>query len=259
MLIAITRRVSPAIVRCELTHLRRAPIDVDVASSQHRAYETALASCGVEVRSLPADAELPDSVFVEDTAIVFDQCAVIARPGAESRRPETVAIARALAPHRKLFHLQTPGTVDGGDMLRVGNRVFVGRSTRTNRAGVEQLRTFLPPHGLAVEEIAIDGCLHLKSAVTQVAADTLLINPAWVSKAAFPGLKLIEVDPSEPSAANVLRICDPATPDTILYQPQFPRTLARLTRAGLRVVLVDLSELGKAEGALSCCSLIFRA
>jgi len=233
-------------------NLQRAPIDFDVACAQHRAYEGALAACGVEVRALPAEASLPDSVFVEDTAIVFDQCAVIARPGAASRQSESIAIAEALAPYRKLFHVQSPGTIDGGDVLRVGSRVFVGRSTRTNRAGVEQLRAILLPFEITVHEAEIRGCLHLKSAVTQVADDTLLINPAWVDKAEFPNLKFIEVDPSESSAANALLLNN-----ALLYQPRFPKTLNRLAAAGLRVVPVDLSELGKAEGALTCCSLLF--
>lgn len=253
MLIAITRGVSPSLDRCELTHLQRAPIDFDVACAQHRAYKAALAACGVEVYALPAEASLPDSVFVEDTAIVFDPCAVITRPGAASRLPETAAIARALEPHRKLFHVQPPGTIDGGDVLRVGSRVFVGRSTRTNRAGVEQLRAILLPFEISVHEVEIRGCLHLKSAVTQVADDTLLINPEWVDKSAFPSVEFIEVDPSEPSAANALLLNN-----ALLYQPRFPKTLNRLEATGLRVVPVNLSELGKAEGALTCCSLIIR-
>lgn len=252
MLMALTRGVSPSILLCELTHLGRAPIDWETACRQHQHYEATLASLGVEVHALPAEADLPDCVFVEDTAVVLDECAVLTRPGTPSRRGETVAVAQALAPYRELFRVQPPGTLDGGDVLRVGRRLYVGLSTRTNRAAVEQVRALLAPYRIPVVAVETEGCLHLKSAVTPVSADTLLINPAWVDRASFPGMRFIEVDPSEPHAANALLVGQ-----TVVYQPSYPRTLRCLKRAGLGVVLVDLSELGKAEGALTCCSLIF--
>ncbi len=192
-------------------------------------------------------------MFVEDAAVVLDRCAVIARPGAESRRAETIEVARALAPHRKLLYIEPPATLDGGDVLPVGNRVFVGRSTRTNRAGIDQLRKLTAPYDYSVEAVDIQGCLHLKSAVTQVADGMLLVNPAWVDRAAFAAMDFIEIDPAEPHAANALRIGD-----AVLLQPAYPRTLKRLEEAGFRVVHVDMSELAKAEGGLTCCSLIFR-
>jgi dimethylargininase len=252
MLIAITRGVSPSIRRCELTHLRRVPIDWETACRQHARYEATLTSLGVVVQALPAEADLPDSVFVEDTAVLLDECAVVTRPGAASRRRETAAVTRALAPYRKLFHVRPPGTLDGGDVLRVGRRLYIGLSTRSNPAGVEQLRTFLAPYRYSVVAVEAAGCLHLKSAVTPVSPDTLLINPAWVDPAPFPGMHFIEVDPSEPHAANALLVGE-----TVVYQPAFPATRKRLEQAGLRVALVDMSELGKAEGGLTCCSLIF--
>jgi dimethylargininase len=252
MLIALTRGVSPSIQRCELTHLKRIPIDWETACDQHRHYEAALSSLGVTVHALPAEADLPDCVFVEDVAVVLDECAIITRPGAESRRKETAAVAQALAPYRKLFQVQPPGTLDGGDVLRVGRCLYVGLSTRTNRAAVEQVRAYLAPCPIAVVAVETIECLHLKSAVTPVSADTLLINPAWVDRSFFPGVRLVEVDPSEPNGANALLVGE-----TVVYQPSYPRTLRLLEREGLRVVLVDLSELGKAEGALTCCSLIF--
>jgi dimethylargininase len=254
MLVAITRGVSPSINRCELTDLERVPIDLEMARQQHRRYEAALESLGVEVRPLAAEAELPDSVFVEDTAVVLDECAVITRPGAASRRPETASIAHALAPHRNLFHVRAPGTLDGGDVLCLGKRVYVGLSMRSNQSGVDQLQAFLVRYGYAVAAIRLAGCLHLKSAVTQVAADTLLINPACTPKAHFSGMKFIEVDPAEPRAANALMIAE-----RVIYQPAFPKTCRRLEQSGMQVMLVDGSELGKAEGGLTCCSLIFKA
>jgi dimethylargininase len=254
MLIAITRQASPAIVNCELTHLERLPIDLEMARLQHHQYEEALRSLGLAVRSLSAEPALPDSVFVEDTAIVLDECAVIARPGADSRKPEIESIAKALAPYRKLFYIQAPGTVDGGDVLAVGKTIYVGLTSRSNQSAIEQMRDFLALYGYTVKGVNVTGCLHLKSALTQVAADTLLINPAWVDRANFTGMKFIEVDPSEHYAANALMVGE-----VVIYPPAYPKTQKRLERAGVRLVLVDASELAKAEGALTCCSLIFKA
>jgi dimethylargininase len=253
MFIAITRGVSPSINECELTHLGRVAIDLDIARRQHRQYEAALASLGVEVHALPAEPDLPDSVFVEDTAVVLDECAIITRPGAASRRAETASIARALAPYRKLLYIQPPGLIDGGDVLCVGWRVYVGLSTRSNGNALEQMQALLGPYGYSVQGVPVAACLHLKTAVTQVAADTLLISPAWVAKERFSDVQFIEVDPSEPFASNGLMVGE-----AVLYQPAYPRTRERLEQAGIKTVLVDASELGKAEAALTCCSLIFK-
>jgi dimethylargininase len=252
MLIAITRLISRSIVNCELTHLERTPIDIERARRQHCAYEEALRGMGVEVHSLPEEPNLPDSVFVEDAAIVLEECALLTRPGADSRRPEIDSIARALAPYRKLFTIQAPATLDGGDVLAVGRTIFVGLSSRSNQAAIEQMQGFLAPYGYTVKAVRVTGCLHLKSAVTQVAPDTLLVNPDWVDRANFPGTKCIETDPSEQYAANALLV-----DGTVLYQPAYPKTRSRLEAAGISSILVDESELGKAEGALTCCSLIF--
>ena len=252
MRIAITREVSPAIGRCELTHLERQPIDLELARAQHRAYQACLANLGCQVQALPAAPDLPDSVFVEDVAIVLDELAILTRPGAESRRPEVAAVAEALRPYRTLYAIEAPGTVDGGDVLRVGRRLFVGLSTRSNAAAIDQMRALLAPYGYTVQGVPVAGCLHLKSAVTQVAGDTLLIHRAWVDPGAFDGLALIDVDPSEPYAANALRVGQ-----ALVYPAAFPRTRGRLEARGLTVLPVDVSELAKAEGAVTCCSLIF--
>jgi len=206
------------------------------------------------VTSLPPEPALPDSVFVEDTAIVLGELAVITRPGAASRRSETESVAAALAPWRPLFHVVPPGTVDGGDVLVAGRRIFVGRSLRSDEAGCGQLRDWLVPRGYAVVAVALHGCLHLKSAVTAVADDLLLVNPAWVDGPAFAGMRIIEVDPAEPHAANALRIGD-----KVVFPAAFERTRHRLERAGIGTVTVDVSELAKAEGAVTCCSLVFEA
>jgi dimethylargininase len=253
-ILAITRAVSPALARCELTHLAREPIDAARAAAQHAAYERTLAALGCRVVSLPAEPDLPDSVFVEDTAVVVDELAVITRPGAPSRRPETAAVARELVRHRPLAEITAPGTLDGGDVLRLGRRVMVGRSGRSSDAGIAQLAALLAPRGYTVESAGVSGCLHLKSAVTQVAPDAVLLNPLSVDRAVFAGWRVIEVDPGEPYAANALLIGD-----AVLFPSAFPRTAARLAAAGVRIVAVDVSELAKAEGAVTCCSIVLTA
>lgn len=191
-------------------------------------------------------------MFVEDAAVVLDELAVILRPGADSRKAETETIADALRPFRKLFHIVDPGTLDGGDVLRIHKNLYVGLSGRSNKEGAKQLRNILKPFGYDVVEVEVKGCLHLKSAVTQVAEDTLLINKKWVAPAIFDGMKLIEIDPSEPYAANALWVNS-----VVIYPISFPKTRKRLEGAGIELRIVDASELAKAEGALTCCSLIF--
>lgn len=253
MLIAITREVSPRIAECELTHLAREPINLERARAQHRQYEELLVELGCKLVRLPAEPELPDSVFVEDTAIVLDELAIITRPGAESRRAETASVAEALKPYRKVLRIEPPGTLDGGDVLRVGKILYVGQSERSNREGIEQLRRILAPFGYSVTAVELHDCLHLKSAVIQVADNTLLINRAWADACVFDSYRQIEVDPLEPFAANSLLIGN-----TVIYPEAFPKTRKRLEARGINVCIVDASELAKAEGGVTCCSLIFK-
>jgi dimethylargininase len=249
--IAITRGVSAAIAACELTHLERQPIDLDRARAQHRAYEAALGRAGCRVEPLPALDDLPDSVFVEDAAVVLDEIAIVTRPGAESRRPETTHIAPVLAGYRRVTFIREPGTLDGGDVLRLGRRIFVGVSGRSDEHGIEQLRAVAWPYGYTVTSVLVSGCLHLKSAVTEVAPGTILVNAAWVDPAVFGQPRVLEVDPGEPYAANGLLVGG-----RLIYPESFPRTRARLEAAGIVIEPVDVSELQKAEGAVTCCSLI---
>jgi len=254
MKIAITRQVSPAINQCELTHIAREPIDYELACAQHRQYEDALRSLGINIISLDAKPDLPDSVFVEDVALVLDECAIMLNPGASSRRPEVASVEKTLGSHRDIFYIQPPATVDGGDILTVGKTVYVGLSSRSTDEAIEQMKAILEPRRYEVRRVRVTGCLHLKSAVTQVSADTLLINPEWVSKDDFPGMQFIKVDPSEPNAANAVLV-----DDSIIYPSSFPKTQAKLQANGIRMLIVDADELAKAEGAVTCCSLIFSA
>jgi dimethylargininase len=250
---AITRDVSASLGGCELSFVPRTEIDVGLAIAQHRAYRQALESLGCRVLALSAQEAMPDAVFVEDVALVFDEVAVMTRPGAESRRAEGASVADVLAGYRPLRAIEAPGTLDGGDVLRVGRDVYVGQSARSNAAAIEQLRGFLDGYGYTVRVVPTRGCLHLKSAVTLVADDTLLVQPAWVDPVVFAGYKLIEVDPAEEHAANALRIGA-----SVIHPACFPRTRQRLEAAGIAVTAVDVSELQKAEGATTCCSLVFR-
>jgi dimethylargininase len=250
--IALTRPVPDTLASCQLTHIQRTPLDLSRARAQHAGYEQLLTALGCEVRRVPAAHHLPDSVFIEDTAVVLDELAIVTRPGAPSREPETEAVATALAPLRDMQWLAPPATLDGGDVLRLGRTLYVGIGGRSNEAGVEQLAAATTEFGYAVRAVPMNGCLHLKSAATEAAPGTVLINPRWVSAEVFGGHRAIEVDPAEPFAANVLRIGD-----TVVCAAAFPRTAARLDSAGIETRLLDVSELAKAEGALTCCSLIF--
>jgi len=253
MKIAITREVSPAIERCELTYVSRAPIDAALAAAQHASYERALEAAGYTLRRLPPAPGLPDAVFVEDTALVLDEIAVITRPGAASRRAETDSTAMLLAEYRPLLNLSA-GTLDGGDVLRLDRTLYVGLSARSSRAGIEALAQGLRPYGYRVEAVPFSGCLHLKSAVTQVGPETLLLNPDWVEPRHFPAMNTIEVDPAEPHAANALWLGG-----MTIYPESWPLTGARIERAGGRLVRVDMSETEKAEGGVTCCSLLLDA
>ena len=251
--IAITRAVSASISRCELTHAARTPIDVDRARQQHRAYETCLAALGCEVRQIAEDGRYPDAVFIEDTAIVLDELAIVTRPGAESRRGEVEAVAEMLRDYRTVASIDEPATLDGGDVLQLDRVLYVGRSLRTTSRGIDSLRELVAPHGYRVEAVTVEGCLHLKSAVTRVSDDALLMNRAWLPAAPFADWRIIDVDPSEPAAANALRIGD-----SVVFPEELTRTRRRLEAEGIDVRPVPASELAKAEGGVTCCSLILR-
>ena len=249
--LALTREISPAIEHCELTHLERTTIDLARARAEHNEYESALRSLGYEVQRLPAGPDMPDSVFIEDACVVLDELAVIMRPGAESRRVETAGVAEVVRSYRPVAAILAPGTIDGGDVLRVGRKLFVGCGYRSNEAGIRQLRSIIGSQGYSVESVSFQGCLHLKSAVSLVADDVVLINPQWVDASVFQPLRTIDIDPAEPFAANAL-LAD----GTVIYPAEHVRTRKRLEAAGLKVCAVPAGELAKAEGGVTCCSLL---
>jgi dimethylargininase len=252
MLTAITRAVSPGIAHCELTFLARQPIDLANAEEQHRAYQRLLEKLGARVISLPAEPQLPDSMFVEDPALVVDELAIIFPLGTETRRPEAASIAQALAKFRKLACVELPGQVEGGDILRVDRRLFAGLSSRTNAEGIRQLASLTSPYRYEVISVSVAGCLHLKSAVTYIGRNTLLANRSWFDTEPLAGFEWIDVAPQEPHAANAL-----ALGDTVIFPGSFPRTRERLEARGFHVTPIDISELQKAESGLTCSSLLF--
>lgn len=250
-MIALTRAVPRSIVDCELTHRAREAIDWARATAQHRDYERVLRSLGCTVQRLPPLAEHPDSVFVEDTAVIFDECAVITRPGAVSRRGEVESVADALRDLRPLHCMTAPGTLDGGDVLRVGKRVWAGLSTRTDAGGVRQLAEAIAPFGYDVRTTPVRDSLHLKSMASALPDGRVLIDDSRIDADVFAPAGCLAVHRDESIGANVLTVRE-----TVLCAAAAPRTAEQLHDAGYSVVVVDASELAKAEGALTCCSLL---
>ncbi|MEM7306075.1 MAG: dimethylargininase [Planctomycetota bacterium] len=252
MLRAFTRPTGSELLRCELTHLAREPIDLARAEEQHDAYLDALRALGTEVYELPRLPDHPDAVFVEDTALVLPEVAVILRPGAASRRGETDSVAEALAPHREVLRLSDAGTMDGGDLVVLDGTVLVGQSSRTSHPALRELAHLLLPFGYRVKACGVRGTLHLKSACTAVDERTLLAHRPWVDLHRAAPERVLDVPPEEPHGANVVRVGE-----TLLVSAQAPRTAERLEQEGYAVRQVDVSEFAKAEGALTCKSLFF--
>jgi dimethylargininase len=251
MLTAITRKVSSALAKCELSFIARKPIDLEKARAQHAAYEALLNKLGAHVISLPEQSELPDSMFVEDPAVVLDEAAVICPMGTESRRKEAATIASELEKFRKLAYVKLPGTLEGGDVLRIGKKVFVGFTARSNPEGIRQLAVVLNHYGYEVTAVRVTGCLHLKSAVTSLGQNTLLGNRAWFDCKRIEGFAWVDVHPIEPHAGNAL-----AVGDSVIFPESFPKTRSILEASGFRVAPIDISELQKAESGLTCSSLL---
>jgi dimethylargininase len=252
MLTAITRAVSPRLAECEISFQERQPIDVELAMRQHAGYRAALAELGARVTKLPALDGHPDCVFVEDPVVVLDEVAVVARLGAESRRGEAESLAAAVARYRELLRIEAPGTLDGGDVMRIGKTLYVGLSGRTNIAGLQQLAQLVTPFGYWVTPVEVRGCLHLKSACCHLGDGVVLANRAWLDLDAFCGVQFVDV--AEAHAANVLRIGE-----TLLMPSSYPRTQALLEERGYAVRAVETSELIKADAGVTCMSLVFES
>jgi dimethylargininase len=249
--IAITRGVSESLARCELTYRDREPIDLGLARAQHAAYESLLTSLGWSIERLPMLDDQPDAVFVEDAAIALDEVAILAPMGAASRAGESRTVEDALARFLPVRRLTPPATLDGGDVMRVGRRLFVGLSRRTNSAATEQLTRLLGPYEYEVIPVSVRGALHLKSACTHVGNQTVLANTEWIDVAPLAGLNILPVDASESWGASVLLVSD-----RLVMPCGFPKTRRLLESEGRRVRELDLSELRKAEGGPTCLSIL---
>lgn len=248
----VTREVSARYAECVRTDATRA-IDVGAAKRQHAAYVAALRSLGLRVDVLPAADDAPDACFVEDTAVITGAHALATCPGAESRRAEVASIAAELGRDHVIAAMSPPATLDGGDVLRVGDRLFVGLSGRTNRAGLEALAAVAARDGLEVVALSVRDGLHLKSACSLASASLLVFDPRIVAeeeRAVFERAGLTCLAVEEPAGANVL-----AVGDAVLVSRAAPRTVGLLRSKGLAVHVVDVGEFHKGDGALTCLSL----
>jgi len=251
VLIAITRPTGEELLDCELTHIDRVPIEVDRALAQHDDYLEVLRSLEVLVIELPRLSSHPDAVFVEDTALVLPEVAVLLRPGAPSRHGEVPSMKAALALYRDCVEMEAPATLDGGDVIVFGKRILVGETTRSNDAGIKALGELVEPFGYEVSAVPVRDVLHLKSAATVVDDETLIVHPAYVDLG-FLGAELLTTHPAEPQGANVVRLGG-----VLLADAAAPLTIAMLEARGENVVPVHVDEFGKAEGAISCKGVIF--
>ena len=245
------RRPCRNLAGAELTHLQRQPIDDERARQQHAAYRAAVEAIVDDLIDLPALEDYPDSVFVEDALIAFPECFVLTRPGAVSRRREPDLIAPMLPGDRPVHRIDGPATLDGGDVLRIGERVFVGLSTRTNQNAVQQLAHCLSPHGYQVIELAVGTALHLKTAVTSLDDRTVVLNSRWINPAFFSGYKVLNTHPDEPFGANILRVSGHR-----FAQRSCARTAETLNKAGFTTTALDISEFAKAEAGPTCMSVV---
>ena len=252
--VAITNAPSPLLAQCELTHLERTPIDHRVAVQQHQDYQAMLRACGAEVRALDVNREYPDSVFIEDTAIVLDELAVLCSMGAASRRGEPAGIEPALRKYRPVARVTLPATIDGGDVVHVDRTLLVGASSRTSAEGATALARIVERYGYRVRTVPVTGCLHFKSACTALPDGRLLVNPAWIDMHALADFETVAVPNEEPHAADVAFVGD-----IVCLAAEHPRTAALVESLGFTARTTPLSEFAKAEGAVTCLSLIFSA
>jgi dimethylargininase len=250
-MLAITHVPSPNLEQAQRTYVAPAPIDCALALRQHAAYCEMLRQCGARVVTLDVNRDLPDGVFIEDTAIVLDEIAVLASMGAPSRRAEPAAIEPELRRYRPVERVTYPATLEGGDVLRVGHTLLVGRSSRTNAAGADALHAVAGRFGYAVTPVPVRGCLHLKSACAALPDGRLLVNPDWLDVAAVREFALIRVPADEPDAPNAALVGG-----HVCLSAAHPRTADLVDRLGFPVRLIDLSEFAKAEGCVTCLSLL---
>jgi dimethylargininase len=249
-LLALTHAPSPQMQACVRTFVQADAVDVGLVQQQHAAYCHALRQCGAVVEVLNVNGDSPDAVFIEDTAVVLDEVAILTAMGTPSRQTEPAGLEAVLRKHRPIERI-TRGTLEGGDVLKLGRTLLVGQSCRTSAAGIESLAEVVRPFGYRVVGIPVELCLHLKTACTALPDGRLLVNPDWVARSALPEHELVAIPAAEPWGANVLPIGD-----HVLLPAAHLRTAEMLETLGFRVVRVALSEFAKAEGGATCLSLL---
>jgi dimethylargininase len=255
MLTALVHVPSPRMNEAVRTHVAHETIDVARVAEQHAGYCRMLEGCGVKVHVLDVNRDHPDCVFIEDTAVVLDDLAIVTAMGAPSRAAEPAGVEPELGRFRNdVMRILAPATIEGGDVLRVGKKLLVGLTERTNARGIAALSESVRPQGYVVVPVRVTGCLHLKTACTALPDGTLLINPAWLDLGALTGFSLLAVHDDEPHAANVMLVGD-----VVCTTSSSPGTVAEIERRGFDVRTTDLSELAKAEGCTTCLSLLFEA
>lgn len=252
MTFALINRPSTALSECALTYMSRNSIDFPKAMEQHRAYANALEDLGVEVKVLNLNKTMPDGVFIEDTAVVLDELAVITSMGTPSRRMELPEITEELRKYRKTVEIPLPATLEGGDVLRVGRRIYIGRTVRTNKDAISFFTQIVKPFRYQVVPVEVSGCLHLKTGITALNKETFLANPEWINLSPFKGCRIVEVPQNEMFGGNVLVVNG-----KVLMNSAYPRTIDLVASLGFNIKSVDISEFGKAEAGLTCMSLVF--
>ena len=249
---ALVRHPSSRLAEGLVTHIERTPVDVDLAVQQWEGYVAALHAAGWSTIEVPPLEECPDSVFVEDAVVMYGDRAVITRPGADERKPETAAVATVLGDlGYDVVAIEAPGTLDGGDVLKHDDTVWVGTGGRTNAEGVAQLTAFLEPYGARVVAVPLEKVLHLKSAVTALPDGTVVGYEPLVDD---PGVWDSFLPVPEESGSHVVLLGG----DTVLMSADAPRSQALFESRGLRVVTVDISEFIKLEGCVTCLSVRLR-
>jgi dimethylargininase len=250
-MLALTHSPSPQMAECLLTFVERTAIDQERVLRQHAAYCDALRDGGADVRVLDVNCAFPDCAFIEDTAVVLDEVALLARPATAVRRAETAGIEGELQKFRQIEHVFAPAILEGGDVLRVGQTLMVGLSSRTSLAGAAALDSVAGRYGYNVRTVPVRGCLHLKTACTALPDRRLVVNPEWLDVRALGGFELIPVPAGEPWGANVVCLGD-----RIIAAAEHVETADLIRNLGFDLCTVDLGEFAKAEGGATCLSLL---
>ncbi|MFN0020601.1 MAG: dimethylarginine dimethylaminohydrolase family protein [Pirellulaceae bacterium] len=250
-MIALTHKPSPNMQACERTFVSEVHINVGLAAQQHQAYCAALSDCGAEVTVLDVNWNMPDGAFIEDTAVVLDEVAILCSMGAASRQREPAGIEKVLREFRPIERIELPATLEGGDVLRIGRRLLVGQSSRSNAAGIAAVQQIAGRFGYQVTPIPVQGSLHLKTACTALPDGRLLINPAWIDERTLTDFDLIPIPEAEPWGANVCLVGQ-----SVILPAAHVQTAKLISRLGFASKPVEISEFSKAEGGVTCLSLL---